>query len=177
MSRHLKLVAYCRKIKISEDELALLIHNCSQIGFKHQSKFVEYIPENRRLSYLDVSNMKEGDSRKLFSKVRSAFKERKKYHVQLFSRGKEWHCFYYTYTDTESEGENHWKLGSHLHYVSYLWSNYRKRQIWESFDKRIIDIQGVHIQLETFSTYGQTYRLQFPSELMKKFMKSQSHDA
>ena len=172
-----KLVAYCKRIKMSEDELVLLIHNCSQIGFKHQSKFAEFVPKNRRLLDSDISDMKEGNPRKLSSKVRSIFEERKKHHVHLFDRGTEWHCFYYTYKDMESEKKNHWELGSHLHYVSYLWPNYRKRQIWESFDKRTVDIQGVHIQLETSRIDTQEYTLQLPSELMNKVKESQSHRA
>jgi ribosomal protein S18 len=171
-----KLVAYCERIKISEDELGLLIHNCAQIGYKHQSKFKEFVPENRKILDSDVSELKQGNPRKLSNKVKGIFEERKKYHVHLFEKDNEWHCFYFTYRDISEK--NQFKLGSHLHYVSYLWTNYRKRQVWESFDKRVVDIKvkGVHIQLETSEINVQQCELQFPIDLINKFKQSNSHN-
>lgn len=169
-----KLVAYCKRITISEDELFLLVHNCSQIGFKHQSKFIEFLPESRKLLDSDISDMKQGNPRKFSSKVRSIFAERKKYNVHLFSRGNEWHCLYYTYQDMECGGKNHWALGSHLHYVSHLWPNYGKRQVWESFDRRNINIQGVHIELIVSEMDDEATNQEhnsFFNELLDKFRK------
>jgi len=173
-TRKSKLVAYCKRITISEDELFLLLHNCSQIGLKHQSKFIEFVPQSRKLLDSDISDMKQGNPRKFSSKVRSIFAERKKYSVHLFSMGNEWHCFYYTYQDMECGGKSHWALGPHLHYVSHLWPNYRKRQVWESFDSRNINIQGVHIKLIRSEMDAEAINQQFNSsfiELLDKFKK------
>lgn len=145
-----KAVAYCKRIRISEDELFLLVHNCSQIGFAHRSKFAEFVPKSREVSDSDIAEMKQGNPRKFLNKVKRIFEERKRNHVHFFEKGKEWHCFYYSYKDMESGEKRHWKLGSHLHYVSYLWPDLRKRQVWEAFDKRNVDIQGVHIKLDPF---------------------------
>lgn len=170
-----KAVAYCKTIRISEDELALLVHNCSQIGFKHRSKFKEFVPKERLLSDSDISDLKQGKPRNFISKVRSIFQERKKYHVQLFEKGTEWHCFYYTYRDMQS---GQWKLGSHLHYVSHLWPEYRKRQVWESFDKRDVSIRGIHIKLEPFVYDSEANNQPFSSfiiELMKIIKEAHSN--
>jgi hypothetical protein len=140
-----KLLAYSKRITISEQELVLLVHNCSQIGYTHRSKFLEYVPENRKLTESDRTSMSEKEPKKFFSKIHAIFKERKNYMIHLFECCDKWHCFYYTYKDMEP---NSWKYGSHLHYVSYLWPEYRKRQVWESFDKREHNIEGVHIRLK-----------------------------
>ena len=42
---------------------------------------------------------------------------------------------------------NQWKYGPHLHFVNYIWPEYTKRKVWESFDKREHNIEGVHIRL------------------------------
>jgi len=146
-----KLKAYCRRIKISEQELVLLIHNCGQIGYKHRSKFLEYVPKNRILTKSDRTYMRDKEPKKFISKIRAIFEERKNYMIHLFESAEKWHCFYYTYKDMEPVS---WKLGPHLHFVNYLWPEYGKRQVWESFDKRQHKIEGIHIRLEPLPQYG-----------------------
>jgi len=147
-TRKKKLIAYCKRLIISEKELVLLVYNCSQIGYTHRSKFLEYVPENRRLTESDRTSMRHKEPKKFISKIDAIFKERKNYMVHLFESSEKWHCFYYTYKDMEPAGKNSWIHGPHLHYVSYLWPEYGKRQVWESFDKRHHNIEGVHIRLE-----------------------------
>lgn len=147
-----KLVAYCKRITISEDELVLLVHNCSQIGYTHKSKFLKYVPENRKLTKTDRTVMIKNEPKKFFGKIRAIFKERKNYMVHLFESDKIWHCIYYTYHEMEADN-NQWKYGPHLHFVNYLWPEYTKRKVWESFDKREHDIKGVHIRLEPLPEY------------------------
>lgn len=156
-----KLVAYCKRLIISEQELVLLVHNCSQIGYTHRSKFLEYVPEHRRLTKSDRTSMRDKEPKKFFSKIRAIFEERKNYMIHLFESGEKWHCFYYTYKDMEPVGKNSWKHGPHLHYVSYLWPEYRKRQVWESFDNRQHNIEGIHIRLEPLPEYNQEGNQEF----------------
>jgi len=143
-----KLVAYCKRVTISEQELVLLVHNCSQIGYTHRSKFLEYVPEKRRLTKSVRTLMRQNEPKKFIGKIRAIFEERKNYMVHLFENGEKWHCLFYTYKDMESGGKSHWQYGPHLHYISHLWPEYGKRQVWESFDKREHTIEGVHIRLE-----------------------------
>ncbi|MCJ7516214.1 MAG: hypothetical protein MUO89_09695 [Dehalococcoidia bacterium] len=147
-----KLLAYCRRITITEEELFLLVHNCSQIGYTHQSKFLEYVPENRRLTESDRTVLIKNEPKKFFGKIRALFKERKNYMVHLFESDKIWHLFYYTYHEMEAD-KNKWKHGPHLHFVNYLWPEYTKRKVWESFDKREHNINGVHIRLKPIPEY------------------------
>lgn len=142
-------VAYCKRIQLSEHELFLLMHNCSQIGFTHRSKFTKFVPQGRKVLDSDISEMEQGNPRQFFKKVDAIIEEQKMNHVHLIEKGKEWHCFYFSYRDMDYGKKGHWEHGSHLHYVSYLWPNLRKRQVWESFDQRNVNIQGsVHIRIE-----------------------------
>src|SRR4030043_245883 len=62
---------YCREIVLSEYDLYLLIHNCSQIHFTHRSKFKQYIPEHLKVSDTDIDQMKSGSPKKFSTKVSS----------------------------------------------------------------------------------------------------------
>lgn len=154
-SKKSKVIAYCKRITVTEDELFLLMNNCNQIEYKHKSKFPEYVPESRILTKKDRTELIKANPQKFSNKLKSIFEERKHYMVHLFENSEKWHCFYYTYKDMESNDKNHWKYGTHLHYVSYLWSEYSKRKVWESFDERENDIQSVHIKLELFPENNQ----------------------
>ncbi|MFC1870002.1 hypothetical protein ACFLYE_01880 [Chloroflexota bacterium] len=167
-----KLVAYCRRIIISEEELFLLIHNCHLLGYSHRSKFLEYVPENRRLTDSDRTLLVKTKPKKFISKIRAIFKERKNYMIHLFESTEKWHCIYYTYKDMEPVS---WKHGPHLHFVSYLWTEYGKRQVWESFDKRQHKIEGIHIRLEPLPEYKSEGNQEFKAlaqALIDKYKKS-----
>ena len=142
---------HSRDIVLSEYDLFLLIHNCSQIHFTHRSKFKQYIPEHLRVSDTDRDQMKSGSPKKFLTKVRSGLLERKYIHVHLFEYSSDWHCFYFSHQDIEPTSANRWTYGCHLHYVSHLWPNFKKRWIWNKFNKRFIEISGsFHIRFEPF---------------------------
>ena len=139
-----KAIRYCKNLELSEDELYLLIHNSSQIGFKCHSKFAEYVPSHLKLTDLDISRIHNNQPEKFRKKVNAIFSERRHISAHLFDRGGQWHCFYSAYQDLEP---THWRC-SHLHYVSYLWTQLTKERIWAAFDKRSTNIPGnIHIKL------------------------------
>jgi len=144
-----KLWRYCSRLSISERELSTLGHNCSQIGFTHHFKFPIYVPQHLEVTDSDLSNLHNGESTDFMKKINARqYGEEKRILVDLFEKESQWHCFYNTYRDMQSD-DNHWKYGSHIHYVSYLWPEYRKKQIWELFDKRVTKIAGsIHIRYE-----------------------------
>lgn len=142
---------YCRKLRIDEFEFFLLIHNCNQIDFYHQSKFPEYVPDHLVITESDRENLNQGILRPISKKISSLMQERRRIHVHLFEHGPKWHCFYYSYDDTLPDEKAHWKYGCHLHYVSYLWPKYNKDQILELFDTRKTKISGnLHIRFSPF---------------------------
>lgn len=175
-SKKKDIVSYSKRALISEDELFLLIHNCSQIGFTHKSKFPQFVPKEREILDSDLAELKKSDPRKIGNKIERIFEERKNYMVHLFEKDKEWHCFYYTYKDMETGEKNHWRHGPHLHYVSYLWPYLKKRQVWESFEKRNIDLQGIHIRLKPHQTPDKHYKLELPSGMLNRFKRTNRED-
>jgi len=142
---------YSRNIVLSEYDLFLLIHNCSQIGFTHRSKFKQYVPEHLTVSDTDRDEMKAGNPNRISTKTSSILLERRYIHVHLFEHGSDWHCFYFSHQDIEPVSTNHWKYGCHLHYISHLWPKLKKRWIWNKFNKRFTQISGsLHIRFEPF---------------------------
>ena len=143
-----ELLKYCRRITISEDELVSLTLTCHQFGYIYSPKFKDYIPDGRRLTDIDIANLKAGKTRKFGNKVHSIFEERKHYMVHLFEKGEEWHCFFSTYQDMKPD-QSHFGGRPHLHFVNYLWSSHAKLQVWEAFDQRTHDVQkSVHIKMD-----------------------------
>lgn len=142
---------YFRNIVLSEYDLFLLIHNCSQIRFTHRSKFKPYVPKHLIVSGTDRYAMKAGNPKKFLTKIRSTLLERRYIHVHLFEHGLDWHCFYFSYQDIEPASTNHWEYGCHLHYISHLWPQLRKRWVWNKFNQRSTRISGsLHIRFEPF---------------------------
>ena len=77
--------------------------------------------------------------------------ERRWIHAHLFECGSNWHCFYFSHQDIEPGTGNHWEYGCHLHYISHLWPNKKKRWIWDKFNKRSTEIKdSLHIRFEPF---------------------------
>ena len=142
---------YCKNLTISEFELYLFIQNCYLIGFTHASKFPDYVPDHLVISDADTIKLKNGDLKPVSKKLGPLLDERRKINVHLFSRDAEWHCFYFSYDDIKKSENNHWKFGSHIHYVSFLWPSYTKEQVWDSFDTRKTNLVGnIHIRFNPY---------------------------
>jgi hypothetical protein len=151
MSRKADIEKLCKRLTISQWDLFLLIHNCSQLKIRHRSKFPEFVPPHLEITDNDRSRLKEGVGAAFAKKLTSLMRERRNICVHLFERGLEWHCFYFSYRDIETDG-NHWSQGAHLHYLSYLWPNITKDKIWKAFDTRVTKLPGdLHIRFEPFS--------------------------
>jgi hypothetical protein len=152
---------YCRNLRLTEFELFLLIHNCSQIDFTHQSRFAQYVPPERDITDSDRENLKEANFAKFANKMVALLEARKSSHIHLLERGKEWHLFYYNFSDTAEIGKTHWE-GPHLHYISHLWTNYEKESLLAQFDQRKSKIFGyLHIRFVPFQ-YPQSLAHQAP---------------
>jgi hypothetical protein len=147
-----KVVAYCKTISVSAEDMSLLIYNCSQMGFSCRSKYKQFVPSNLKISNLELNELKNGNSQNLRNKMSSIMQQRKKSHVHLFEKGKEWHCFYFNFRDLDNgvvfREKSHFKDGPHLHYLSHLWPDYGKNQVWNLFDKRDISLPSIHIKMK-----------------------------
>lgn len=133
ISKKAEAEKYCKTLLISEHDLFLLIHNCVQIGFKHRSRFPQYVPSHGEIQPEDKEKMKNGDFKQITKKVNAIFTQRRNIYVHIFERGVEWHCFYFSLGDIDVGEKNHWIQGCHIHYLSHLWPNYNKEQVWNIF--------------------------------------------
>jgi hypothetical protein len=156
-----ELNKYCRTLQFNEFDFFLLIHNCNQIGLSHFSKFPEFVPDHLIITDSDRGKLKDGNTRSFSKKATSLMKFRKRYHIHLFERNTEWHCFFFTYNDIDTNKKSHWKHGTHLHFVNHLWPHYSRNEVLKLFDARKSKITDyLHIRFFPFE-YSQTYS---PSE-------------
>jgi hypothetical protein len=153
---------FCRTLQFTEFELFLLIHNCNQINFTHLSKFHEHIPNDRVITETDRDELRKGKFRSFTKKINSLMQFRKRSHVHFFESGTDWHCFFYSYNDIDLGDKSRWKYGSHLHYISHLWTYYDKDKVLSSFDTRRSNISHyTHIKFTPFE-YTSSGRIEIP---------------
>ena len=87
--------------------------------------------------------------KKIINKISGTFEQRRNVCCHIFENGIMWHCFYFSYEDSQNmpRKRQHWKCGTHIHYVSYLWDNDRKK-LWDKLDSRKINVTDFHIKYE-----------------------------
>ncbi|OGO16964.1 MAG: hypothetical protein A2Z14_15305 [Chloroflexi bacterium RBG_16_48_8] len=136
---------------ITENELFLLVHNHSQKGLTHRSRFPEFVPDHLQITDTDRKEMHSSVFGRISRKISSLFTFRKLVHVHMFERDTQWQCMFFSYEDIDEPGANHWKHGPHIHYVSHLWPHLDPQQVWEGFDKRKGRVSaGLHIRFRPF---------------------------
>lgn len=159
LTRKANVVKYCKRLEMDDDDLSLLIYNCGQLGFTHQIKTRDFVPQHLQLSRDDVAQMKRGSSKAFLKKMSGMDSERKRVMVHLFDRKDEWHCLYFSWSDLQGGDAAHWRFGAHVHYVSHLWSNLQNTRLLDSFDKRTADIPGsLHIRFKSTDLPDPDYR-------------------
>ncbi|MAF78796.1 MAG: hypothetical protein CME60_11580 [Halobacteriovoraceae bacterium] len=146
---------YCRQIEITEKCLSLLIFNCDQIGFSHESKFKKFVPEQVQYGREEIGLLGSKDTsakvrKKIMNKVDGTFNFRRNVNCHMFTNGPMWHCFFFSYEDSQDlpNKEPHWKHGTHIHYVSYIWDN-DKCKLWEKLNHRKISVTDFHIKFDS----------------------------
>jgi hypothetical protein len=137
--------------RITENELFLLVHNHSQLGLAHRSRFPDFVPDHLQITDTDRSEMRASVFGRISRKFTSLFAFRKVLHVHMFESDSQWHSIFFTYDDIEDSSGKHWRHGSHVHYVSHLWPRLNSQQVWESFGKRRARVTaGVHVRFRPF---------------------------
>lgn len=87
-----------------------------------------------------------GSDLKLLNKIKGIFDQRRHSIAHIFDQSKKWHIFYFDYRDLEDQTQNHWKEGSHIHFVNYLWTNLAVCDVWDSLAGRKNKSYGIHIR-------------------------------
>jgi hypothetical protein len=88
-------------------------------------------------------------------KINQIFKDRRLLVSHLFSNPNRWHLFYFDQRDTQKDRQNHWKRGSHIHFVNDLWPGYDPQKLWDVFSRADASAGGkLHIPFKR-TRYGE----------------------
>lgn len=139
--RELKKIS--SSLVISHEDLHVLIKLTEQkhlaFPYLHACKWHEEIPDGLELTEKNISAIKNNgigalnkNAKKAINKLFQMPKQIKRQTAHIFYNKKYWHMFYFDIRD-QSKYKNHWKYGSHLHYVSWLWPNLTAQSAWRSF--------------------------------------------
>jgi len=150
-----ELIKFCKELIVYKKDFVKLIVNSRKIGYLHEIKYNDFVPihldptdeEFEALQAVDKPGKLEGKAKKFMSKIGQIFVERRYLVVHVFYNELKWHLFYFDQRDIEKERRNHWKEGSHIHFVNYLWPNHDLGNLWEIFDKSNASVGGkIHIK-------------------------------
>lgn len=151
-----QVIAWIKKIVISNGHISNLILNCNKMGFTHRRKHKEFIPDvtnypidEDQISFIgEKGEVHLREKEKVLRQLKERYLGRKFISAHLFEKGDEWHLFYFDHNDIYVPARpNHHFRGPHVHYISHLWGRNLDREfLWEQFENRKIKINSEHIR-------------------------------
>ena len=126
-----ELERYCRDVTIRSEDFFALVLACELSGepFRHEISYRDKMPEHLVPSEPEIEALKgtpagsllTGGAAKAARKMSQLFKDRRYLVGHLFFTldYSKWHFFCFDQRDLETRG-NHWKEGSHVHFVNWL---------------------------------------------------------
>lgn len=134
---------HCRNIVVYQQDLFWLIL-AAQHGVFHPYKYANHfernVSQNIYPNELEQQAIRENGTgefttklaTKFSTKIFQMFREQRALAAHLFYTPdhRYWHLFYFDNRDT-SDVKNHWKHGSHIHYVSDLWPEITMSTVWQ----------------------------------------------
>jgi len=137
-------VKYCRDLTISSGDFVTLVLACKMSGrpFNHQIDYRDRLPDHLVPSDSEIAALEstpagsdlKGEAAKAVSKMSQSFIERRYLVGHLFFEPdySQWHFFCFDQRDLETTG-NHWKEGSHVHFVNWLWPGQDPKSVLSDF--------------------------------------------
>jgi hypothetical protein len=156
LSAHAKrdALSLARALRVTQEDLCALFFNAEQMGYVHTLITRDFVPEHLNPTN-DESAAFHSDpnsdlGRRWFRKVKATFDERRCLKVHMLDRGPEWHCFYFSFDDSEpAPGQKlHWQGGPHVHFINYLWGDLRRDDILSALERRGASLPSVHLTLQ-----------------------------
>jgi hypothetical protein len=145
-----ELKRYAKKLIINGAEFVQLTFYSRLIGYQYTARHTEFQPDEAQLTDrdLDILRLRQTDKiPKLRAKIGNLFATRKYLSAHLFYKETKWHLFYFTFRDTDTTRLNRWKHSSHVHFVNYLWPDYRVEQLDDLlFSHRHTNVNSIHIR-------------------------------
>ena len=141
-----ELERHCRTTVISKSEFANLVLACEMFGqpFLHRISYRDILPEHLHLSEADHKALADNgvgplgpEAAKAVRKMAQMFEERRYLvgHIFYNSDFSRWHFFCFDQRDLEERKPNHWKEGSHVHFMNWLWPKQDAQSVWSEFVK------------------------------------------
>lgn len=139
-----ELEKYCRNIVISSEDFFALVLACehSRNPFSHEISYRNKVPQHlnpsdseiQALESTPAASLLTGEAEKAVRKMSQMFEERRYLvgHMFFTPDFSKWHFFCFDQHDLETKG-NHWKVGSHVHFINWLWSGQDAKAVWSNF--------------------------------------------
>lgn len=139
-----ELEKYCRNIVISSEDFFALVLACEHSGnpFSHEISYRDKVPQHLNPSDSEIQALENtpagslltGDAEKAVRKMSQMFEERRYLVGHMFFTPdlSKWHFFCFDQRDLETKG-NHWKKGSHVHFINWLWPGQDAKAVWSNF--------------------------------------------
>lgn len=137
-----EVVRHCKTLVVSRTDFVALVLGAQRGAlspYKYANHFAETTPkhllpkkeEHDAIAANGVGPLRTKQAQKFTRKIFQLFVEKRSLAAHLFytDDAEYWHLFYFDSGDT-SEHKNHWKHGSHIHYVSDLWTELSLSSAW-----------------------------------------------
>jgi len=139
-----ELEKYCRSAVITRSDFANLVLVCELHGvpFLHQISYRDIVPEHMKPSHSEHKALTDNgvgplgpEAAKAVRKMAQIFEERRNLVGHMFYSQDltKWHFFCFDLRDVEERRPNHWKGGSHVHFMNWLWPNQNAQSVWSEF--------------------------------------------
>jgi hypothetical protein len=134
------LEKYCREFTIYSSDFVAFILACegNRLPFLHLIHYRDFVPEHLNPTDNDLAALSanpvgplQPDAQKTVFQI---FRDRRQLvgHIFYVPGTFEWHFFQFDQRDLEDTA-NHWKEGSHIHFLNWLWPNYDAKTVWANF--------------------------------------------
>jgi len=138
-----ELEQYCRTMVIDSSAFVDFILTCEMTGspFLHEIHYRDHVPEHLSLKERDTAalaangvGLLKPDAQKAVTKISQMFRDRRYLvgHIFYVPDLSKWHFFQFDQRDLQDES-NHWKEGTHLHFLNWLWPNLDAKTLWANF--------------------------------------------
>ncbi len=135
---------HCRSAVISRSDFADLVLACECCGepFLHKIFYRDTIPEHLHPSDTEHKALADNgvgplgpEAAKAVRKMAQMFEERRYLVGYMFYNRdlSRWHFFCFDQRDLEERRPNHWKEGSHVHFMNWLWPKQDVQSVWSQF--------------------------------------------
>jgi hypothetical protein len=149
----------CRTAVIRQSDFADLVMACKtgRMHWNHRAYHRNFTPPHLHPSKDDLAALAGNGvgrflppAQKAANKIFAIFEERRMLSGHMFYSDdlSDWSFFYFDQRDLAEHG-NHWRGGSHIHFINHLWPGRAAEAIWKEFCHGNPDMRGaMHVRFD-----------------------------